>query len=62
MFPLLALDPCDILAPMDGDILAQGLIELIEYSYKQDASCFLEACLERTSGLSMLRLEQLWDR
>jgi hypothetical protein len=23
---------CDILAPVDGDILAQGLIELIEYS------------------------------
>jgi hypothetical protein len=25
---------CDILAPVDGDILAQGLIELIEYSYQ----------------------------
>jgi hypothetical protein len=24
---------CDILAMVDGDILAQGLIELIEYSY-----------------------------
>jgi hypothetical protein len=24
---------CDILAPIDGGILAQGLIELIEYSY-----------------------------
>jgi hypothetical protein len=38
----------------DGDILAQGLIELIEYTYKQGASSFLEACLERTSKLSML--------
>jgi hypothetical protein len=25
---------CDILALRDGDILAQGLIELIEYSYQ----------------------------
>jgi hypothetical protein len=24
---------CDILVPVDGDILAQGLIELIEYLY-----------------------------
>jgi hypothetical protein len=33
---------CDILAPVDGDILSQGLIELIEYSYQQGASSFLE--------------------
>jgi hypothetical protein len=25
---------CYILAPVDGDILAQGLLELIEYSYQ----------------------------
>jgi hypothetical protein len=31
---------CDILAAGDGDILAQGLIELIEYSYQQGASSF----------------------
>jgi hypothetical protein len=31
---------CDILAPVDGDILAQGLIELIEYSYQQGVSYF----------------------
>jgi hypothetical protein len=31
---------CDILTLMDGDILAQGLIELIEYSYQQGASSF----------------------
>jgi hypothetical protein len=30
----------DILAPEDGDILVQGLIELIEYSYQQGASSF----------------------
>jgi hypothetical protein len=38
--------------------VAQGLIELIEYPYKQGASSFLEAYLERTSKLSMLGLEQ----
>jgi hypothetical protein len=43
---------------MDGDILAQGLIELIEYSYQQGSSSFLEACLERTSRLSVLGLEE----
>jgi hypothetical protein len=51
---------CDILAPGDGDILAQGLIELIEYSYQQGASSFSEAYLERTSKLSVLALEQFW--
>jgi hypothetical protein len=49
---------CDILALGDGDILAQGLIELIEYSYQQGASSFLEAYVERTSKLSVLGLEQ----
>jgi hypothetical protein len=53
---------CDILAPRDGDILAQGLIELIEYSYQQGASSFLEAYLERTSRLSVLGLEQFGMR
>jgi hypothetical protein len=42
----------DILALGDGDILVQGLIELIEYSYQQDVSSFSEAYLERTSKLS----------
>jgi hypothetical protein len=51
----------DILALVDGDILAQGLIELIEYSYQQGASSFSEACLERTSGLSVLGPEHSWD-
>jgi hypothetical protein len=37
------LHNCDILAPMDDDILAQGSIELIGYSYQQGASSFLEA-------------------
>jgi hypothetical protein len=31
---------CNILALVDGDTLAQGLIELIEYSYQQGASYF----------------------
>jgi hypothetical protein len=52
---------CDIPALVDGDILAQCLIELIEYSYQQGASYFSEACLERTSRLSVLSPEQSWD-
>jgi hypothetical protein len=42
---------------MDGDIMAQGLIELIEYSHQQGASSFLKAYLKLTSTLSMLGLE-----
>jgi hypothetical protein len=49
---------CDILASVDGHILAQGLIELIEYSYQEGASSFSKAYLERTSKLSVLGLEQ----
>jgi hypothetical protein len=52
------VNSCDILAPWDDDILAQGLIELIVYSYQQGASSFSEAYLERTSKLSVLSLEQ----
>jgi hypothetical protein len=44
--------------PLGWDILAQGLIELMEYSYQQGASSFSEAYLERTSKLSVLGLEQ----
>jgi hypothetical protein len=47
-----------IVISWDGDILAQGLIELIEYPYQQGASSFLEAYLVRTSKLSVLGLEQ----
>jgi hypothetical protein len=43
---------------VDCDILAQGLIGLIEYLYQQGTSSFLEAYLERTSRLSVLGLEQ----
>jgi hypothetical protein len=46
----------DILALMDGDILAQGLIELIEYSYQQGAPSFSEVYLEKTSKLGVLGL------
>jgi hypothetical protein len=42
----------------DGDILAQGLIELIEYPYQQGASSFLEVYLKRTFQLSVLGFEQ----
>jgi hypothetical protein len=44
--------------PLGWDILAQGLIGLIEYPYQQGASYFSEAYLERTSNLSVLGLEQ----
>jgi hypothetical protein len=44
--------------PLGWDVLAQGLIELIEYPYQQGASSFSEAYLERTSKLSVLGLEQ----
>jgi hypothetical protein len=44
--------------PLDGDILAQGLLESIEYSYQQGTSSFPKAYLERTSKLSVLVLEQ----
>jgi hypothetical protein len=46
---------------VDCDILAQGLIKLIKYSYQQGASSFLKDCLERTFGLSVLSPEQSWD-
>jgi hypothetical protein len=46
---------------MDSDILAQGLIELIEYSHQQGASSFSEAYLEWTSRLSVLGPEHSWD-
>jgi hypothetical protein len=54
---LLWWDKRDILTPGDGDILAQCLIKLTEYSYQQDAS-FSEAYLERISKLSVFGLEQ----
>jgi hypothetical protein len=47
-----------LLRGVDCDILSQGLIELIVYSYQQGASSFSEAYLERTSKLSVLGLEQ----
>jgi hypothetical protein len=44
-----------------GDILTQGSIGLIEYSYHQGIPSFLEADLQRTAGLSMLVLEKFQD-
>jgi hypothetical protein len=40
------------------DILAQVLIELIEYPYQQGASSFSEAYLKKNSKLSVLGLEK----
>jgi hypothetical protein len=53
------LRPCDILALVDGDILVQDLIELIDYLYQQVASSFSKTYLERTSNISVLGLEQV---
>jgi hypothetical protein len=41
---------CDILAIVDGDILAQGLIELIEHSYRQGASSFFGSLARKNLG------------
>jgi hypothetical protein len=43
---------------LDCDILPQGLIGLIEYSYHQGIPSFLEAHLQRTLGLSVRDPEQ----
>ena len=43
------------------DILAQGSIGLIGYSYQQVATSFPEAHLKRTPGLSVLGPEQFED-
>jgi hypothetical protein len=47
-----------LLRELDYDILAQVLIELIEYSYHQGIPSFPEAQLKRTLRLSVLGLEQ----
>jgi hypothetical protein len=43
------------------DILTQGLIGLIEYSYHQGIPSFPEAHLQRTFGLSVHGPEQFLD-
>jgi hypothetical protein len=50
-----------LLRGVDCDILAQGLIGLIEYSYHQGIPSFPEAHLQRTLGLSVLGPEQFQD-
>jgi hypothetical protein len=47
-----------LLRGVDCDILAQGLIGLIEYSYHQGIPSFLEAHLQRTPGLSVIGPER----
>jgi hypothetical protein len=43
---------------VDCDILAQGLIGLIEYSYHQGIPSFSKAHLQRTPGLCVIGPEQ----
>jgi hypothetical protein len=50
-----------LLRGVDCDILTQGLIGLIEYSYHQGISSFLKAQLQRTLGLRVLDPEQFQD-
>jgi hypothetical protein len=45
---------------MDGDIPAQVLIELLEYSYKQGASSFSEAYLKKLQ-VKHAWLGVIWD-
>jgi hypothetical protein len=61
--PALGLTDEDVslLRRMDCGILTQGLIGLIEYSYHQGIHYFLEAHLQRTSGLSVLGPKQFQD-
>jgi hypothetical protein len=49
------------LSTITCDILTQGLIGLIEYSYHQGIPSFPEAQLQITLGLSVLGLEQFQD-
>jgi hypothetical protein len=50
-----------LLRGVDCDILTQGLIGLIKYSYYQGIPSFLKAHLQRSLGLSMLGSEQFQD-
>jgi hypothetical protein len=50
-----------LLRGVDCDILTQGLIGLIEYSYHQGIPSFPEAHLQRTPGLYVLGPEQFQD-
>jgi hypothetical protein len=46
---------------VDCDILAQGLMRLIEYLYHQGIPSFLKVHLQRTPELSVLGPEQFQD-
>jgi hypothetical protein len=50
-----------LLRGVDCDILTQGLIGLIEYSYHQGIPSFLKPQLKRTLGLSVIGPEQFQD-
>jgi hypothetical protein len=51
----------DLVRGVDCDILARGLIGLIEYSYHQGIPSFPEGHLQRTPELSVLGPEQFQD-
>jgi hypothetical protein len=51
-------EDASLLRGVDCDILTQGLIGLIEYSYHQDIPSFLKVHLQRTLGLNVLGPEQ----
>jgi hypothetical protein len=50
-----------LLRGVDCDILTQGLIGLIEYSYHQGIPSFSKVHLQRTPGLSVFGPKQFQD-
>ena len=56
------LEYYDILARPGCGILAKSFIELMVYPSKHGSPFLLEVWFERTSKLSVLNLEQFWDR
>jgi hypothetical protein len=51
---------CDIMVPLNGDILVQGLIELIVYSYQQDASYIL-SLTQKNLQVKRAWLGAIWE-
>jgi hypothetical protein len=47
--------------PWDGDFLAQGLIELIEYPYQQGASSFFRSLSRKNLQVKRAWLGAIWD-
>ena len=59
--PFYSIDFLDFQREHMCDTPAQGLIELMGYSYQQVATSFPEADIQRTLRLSVLSLEQFGD-